>query len=130
MRIEWKDTYKIGDAEIDAQHEEMFKRINSFLGAADLSSQVEAVISLYQHTCAHFKHEENIMRRFSYLNIAAHIAQHEELITRLQQVTSSVADGSLSKVELKSFLSEWTSKHVNLSDAHLSGFLKFANRGA
>ena len=38
MTIEWKDSYKIGNAAIDAQHQVWFARINSFLGATDRKS--------------------------------------------------------------------------------------------
>ncbi len=31
MRIDWKDSYKIGNPDIDAQHEQWFVEINQFL---------------------------------------------------------------------------------------------------
>ncbi len=34
MGIEWKDSYRIGDPEIDAQHQEWFGKINAFLSAS------------------------------------------------------------------------------------------------
>jgi hemerythrin len=38
MTIEWKDSYKIGNAAIDAQHQVWFARINSFLEVTDRKS--------------------------------------------------------------------------------------------
>lgn len=40
MQIEWNDSLKIGDSEIDEQHEQWFAAINKFLQAPDKESLV------------------------------------------------------------------------------------------
>ncbi len=36
MPLEWNDDYKVDHAEMDAQHRQLFIRVNDFLGAKDM----------------------------------------------------------------------------------------------
>jgi len=123
MGIEWKDAYKIGDAEIDAQHEELFVRINKFLLANDRVSQTVSAMSLYQYTREHFKHEEDLMRRVNFPNIAPHVEQHNDLISRLNDVSLAIANGTLNKADLEAFLADWTKNHIRIFDTRLTSFV-------
>jgi hemerythrin len=124
MSIEWKDVYKIGDAEIDAQHEELFSKINRFLLANDKASQTASAMSLYQHTREHFKHEEDLMRRVKFPSIAPHVEQHNDLISRLNDVSLAIANGTLNKADLEAFLADWTKNHIRIFDTRLASFLR------
>ena len=61
MTIEWKDSYKIGNTAIDAQHKVWFARINSFLEATDRKSLQYCEVMMNQYTREHLKYEEQLM---------------------------------------------------------------------
>ena len=64
MLLEWKDSYKIGDPEVDAQHQALFQLANDFLQASGKAELTLQAMKLYKHTREHFTQEEAVMRRF------------------------------------------------------------------
>jgi hemerythrin len=83
MLIEWSDSHRVGDAEMDEQHQVLFSRVNMFLNAADTISQTKYLIDLFKFTRLHFSHEENLMRKVHYPDISLHLKEHTELVDRL-----------------------------------------------
>ena len=53
MTIQWKDSFKIGNAAIDAQHQVWFARINSFLEATDGKSLQYCEVMMNRHNDWH-----------------------------------------------------------------------------
>ena len=123
MTIPWHESYKIGEADIDAQHRELFARINKFLDATDKASLTACAMSLFQHTREHFSYEEAAMRRVGYPAVAAHVAEHNGLLSRLNEVADAIGKDSLDRVELEEFLSDWLFNHIGTSDARLAIYL-------
>ena len=124
MTIEWNDCYKIGHAEIDAQHQELFDRINKFLTATDKSALMLGAMSLFQYTREHFTHEETLMRTLHYPSIAAHVKQHNDLLSRLNMVAQSIAKENLVRADLEAFLADWLFNHLATSDTKLAAYVK------
>lgn len=124
MAIKWKDSYKIGDADIDAQHVELFEKINRLLEARDKASQTLCAMGLYQYVREHFAHEEALMRQLQYPSLKVHIELHNALVTRLNTVSLAIANETLDKAELESFLVEWTLSHIRTFDTKLAAFIK------
>jgi hypothetical protein len=58
MQIEWKDSFKLGDAEIDTQHQQLFALANEFLQASGKAELTLCAIQLYKYTREHFEVEE------------------------------------------------------------------------
>ena len=83
MAVEWKDEYNTGEAEIDAQHQIIFKYL------ADLEAQMEKGVdaryikmlldNLGLFTRSHFCYEEIYMRRIKSPVAAENKEQHEKL---------------------------------------------------
>jgi hemerythrin-like metal-binding protein len=121
--IEWSDIDKIGDAEVDAQHQELFDVMNKLLTAQDRSSLRFHAMRLYKHTREHFKHEEGLMHHVKYPHRAAHAAEHNELITKLNLVSEKIASETLDKQALESFIWDWIYNHVRTSDAKIASHL-------
>ena len=65
-RLQWKDSFKIGDQEIDEQHRELFNRATYILAATSHEGQVIAAMRLFQYMRTHLSHEEELMRRIQY----------------------------------------------------------------
>jgi hemerythrin len=122
--LEWKDSYKIGDAGIDDQHQELFRRAAKIIAAISHQGQVLGVMRLYQYTRTHFSHEEDLMRRLQYPDIDAHIQLHQDLILRLDEISQSIADDNLVKADLENFVAHWLLAHIATVDAKLASYVR------
>lgn len=119
MAIEWQDSYQLGDAEIDAQHQTMFCLVNTLLAATEKSSLAEAAAHLFKHTREHFAHEETLMLRMNYPDMKAHVEQHNTLLSKLENVLEIIASYTLDMASFESFLSAWVLNHIETLDAQL-----------
>ena len=123
MTIEWKDSYKIGDAEIDAHHQYLFELTNEFIAADSLKSMRELMILLYRHTRVHFESEEALMRRVGFAGLAEHQEHHNHLLQRLSELSMDVGKGYMNKPAIVALMRDWTTKHIQVEDAQLVAFM-------
>lgn len=124
MSLEWKDGYKIGHDEIDAQHQQLFKLVNTVLAAKDKVTLTACAMALFQYTREHFAHEEALMKRLDYPAMATHQTQHESLISRLNEVSARIANGTLDHQVLEAFLTDWLLNHIATSDIKLANYIQ------
>lgn len=96
MTRHWQDSYKIGDAEIDAQHQKLFDLVNTLLAATDKVGLRLGAMSLFKDTREHFAQEESLMDKLKYPAIKAHVEQHNALLSRLNAVADSICKDTLS----------------------------------
>ena len=127
MAIEWNQSYSIGDAEIDAQHQTLFRLVNEFLDATDKAQLMLAVIHLFKYTRQHFSYEEDLMRKLKFDEYEAHVRMHERLVERLGVLGSAIAQDRVDKIELEQFIKDWALGHIPKADARLARFLAQAS---
>lgn len=123
MTIHWKDAYTIGHEIIDAEHQQLFELVNQFLDANDKGSRTLSAMGMFKYTREHFTHEEDLMREIGYPSIRDHIGQHNEMLSRLNDIAESIANDTLDKPELESFLSHWLRSHIGSADARLASYI-------
>jgi hemerythrin len=123
MGFLWRDSYSIGNAGIDSEHQRMFELANEFFGATDRLKRTDCAVRLFEVTRAHFDHEEQWMCEMDYPEISAHVQQHYHLLDTLKVVTEKVAKDTLPPSALKAFLSALLLGHIVTFDAKLSAFL-------
>ena len=126
MTIEWKDSYKIGNTAIDAQHQVWFARINSFLEATDRKSLQYCEVMMNQYTREHLKYEEQLMRDIQYPDIENHLQQHHDLLAKLSDIEEQIDNDTLDILQWTSFLSDWLLNHIRVHDTRLAGFVNRA----
>ncbi len=124
MPIEWSDSHKVGNAEMDEQHQELFASVNRFLDATDPICQTKHLIALFKFTRLHFSHEEELMRRVHYPESSLHLQEHAELVNRLSAFAESVANNAFAKEVWGKFLEDWLTSHIESSDVKLADFAK------
>lgn len=83
----WKDSYRIGNAEIDAQHRQLFDKTEYLLnitksGDADLKRQeaLETVDFLVSYTARHFATEEALQEQIHYISREQHARIHAQFV--------------------------------------------------
>ncbi|MDI1243855.1 MAG: bacteriohemerythrin [Rhodoferax sp.] len=119
MAIEWRDSFLLGDADIDTQHQTLFALVNALLAATDKSQLTQCVANLLKHTREHFAHEEAFMRDINYPGRTAHLEQHKTLLTKLGHTAELIANYSLTMANLESFLAAWLINHMETLDGPL-----------
>jgi len=123
MAVEWLESYKIGDASVDAMREKLFELTNTFLASDDLTVLRSTIVSLCKQARVQFELEEALMRRTNYPDLAAHAAQHQMLLDRLIGRSMDVGKGYMNKPAIAALMQDWAVRHVPEEDAKLGLFL-------
>jgi hemerythrin len=130
MGITWKKEFRIGVQEIDAQHQELFTRLDRFTGAIEQGEGVRQLAPLLKflddYTRRHFTAEENLQRRFSYPHLEMHIAEHRIFLKKLEGLAERLAQGEATEglVRLTSeILQQWLVHHICNVDKVLGAFV-------
>jgi hemerythrin len=137
MPILWSPSIAVGVPQIDAEHRELFARINRVLEALTAGQGAEAVAPLVgfleDYVKVHFEGELSLMRTHRYVGSAVHLQQHqyfvnqfEALVKRYEQAGPS---GSL-LVQLNHLLCDWLREHVSTTDRQFGAFLQARGLGA
>ena len=123
MGVEWLDSYKTGDALLDATQKKLFELTNAFLASDDLTVLRPVIVSLCKQARAHFELEEALMRRINYPELETHMAQHQYLLDRLISRSMDVGKGYMNKPAIAALMQDWAMHHVPDEDARLTQFL-------
>lgn len=123
-RLQWRDEYSVGDAELDAQHKVLIDLINML----EDESAVGAVLkALQRYVDEHFREEERRMEAAGYPDLAAHIEQHKAFEEWLASASRVQRDGEVALLlrdSVRGYLNTWLVNHIMVSDKAYSPFLK------
>ena len=127
--FEWKPAYRIGHAEIDAQHQRLFQlasELHQAMAAGKGRRILESTLaSLIHYTQTHFAHEEGLMQKYRYPEYRQHKAAHDKLTTQVVAFhTDFKAGRSIMTVDLLHFLKNWLAHHIGEIDQKVAVFLK------
>lgn len=129
--VEWNEDLSVGIPSIDAQHQELFRRVDRLFAACrDGRAEAEVVETLRflsAYVLEHFDDEEAAMTRSAYPDAAEHTRQHRELMSRLAELASRyLAEGPRLDLILavNRTLVEWLNVHIRRSDRKLAEFLR------
>ena len=134
--MQWTEDLAVGVEKIDAQHKELFEKINDLVAAVKQSVckyKIGDVIGFLEDYAAfHFGEEERYMLKFSYPDYQAHKAQHEKFIANFQELKKELPKleggskpGSYDlSVETNKVVVDWILEHIAKVDKRLGVFLK------
>ncbi len=118
--IPWEDRYALGIEMIDSEHQDILAGINELIRAmntGDFARIGTAFESLKVTTLAHFSDEEDYMVSIGYPSLDSHKKVHENLVGKLLSFAPQIADGTLDRPILASFLRNWLFTHIMGIDA-------------
>ncbi len=131
QRVVWTSRLSVGVAEIDAQHQELYRRVDEFLRAlAERRARPEIqplVRFLGAYVREHFATEQQMMELAEYAGMGDHMAEHqwfEEEYTRLAERLDR--DGATAEVAtaLVALLTGWLDHHLETTDRALGRHLE------
>jgi len=122
--IEWKESFSVGVAAVDAEHRDLIELINDLHGlireGGDQDEVVAALGQIFAQISGHFALEERYMRDTGYDEFPAHKADHEALLDQLRDIMDDVEDdGGYDEDRLTRELEQWFTVHFRTHDARL-----------
>ncbi len=130
MPLRWTPSLSVGDAEIDEQHQELFRRAERLITAlrAGDRSEVDPVLGyLVDYVASHFEAEERLMRELDYPDRDAHQAAHDLFRVQFREMVGDYrrkGATALVSLTIHNWLSAWLQEHVGAVDRKLGEWLR------
>jgi methyl-accepting chemotaxis protein len=133
--ITWSNALSVGDAEIDRQHQQLVRMINSLHEAMRRGETGNMLGQLFdglvQYTAEHFHYEEGRMAAAQYPNLSDHRARHADLVRQVQALQEKFASGNQHiNMKVMRFLKSWITEHIQKSDQRYAPYLQAQAAGA
>lgn len=133
--IQWTPALAIGVPEIDAQHQELFRRADELIVAlrgGDRSAVSPVVRFLAEYAKEHFASEERFMQEIGYPGLEAHRMAHEAFRDQLAELAADFqrkGPTALVALSVHNWLSDWLRRHVSGLDVEIGRFAEARRRG-
>ncbi|MCU7872618.1 MAG: bacteriohemerythrin [Candidatus Thiodiazotropha sp. (ex Lucinoma borealis)] len=124
----WSNTLSVEVDEIDEDHRrlvDLFNILNHAVADGESTDYQEAVLEeLISCTVWHFKHEERLMLKYAYEELAAHKTEHQDLIESAKELQQQFlqADKRIANKDIE-FLEHWLTEHILVADMRLGAYL-------
>jgi hemerythrin len=113
--VEWREGFRTGIEEIDAEHRQLFALVKR-LDAANVKHVLDELV---EYVVTHFTHEEALMERSGYPGRQRHVELHEQLAGRVSAFLVGGTEWSEPRVQqLRMFLNKWLVGHIVTHDLH------------
>ncbi len=127
--LQWTSALAIGVPEIDAQHQELFRRVDRLaeqLAAEDRAGTQRTLAFLREYVVVHFAAEERLMEETAYAGLAVHVEEHRRFTGVVRTIDRQLRDGApvgpiLQRLERE--VAAWLRDHVATIDRALGRHL-------
>jgi hemerythrin len=127
--ITWTPALAVGIDEIDAQHQELFRRAERFVASLSESSRQDVGILLSYlrlYAVTHFGAEEAWMRDVGYPAYAHHKAEHDGFVAQILALSAEHerrGGPGLQALRVGTWLARWLEDHVSGTDTAFARFV-------
>jgi hemerythrin-like metal-binding protein len=130
VRIDWKESYRTGNAQMDAQHLQWFNQVNDFLKAPDRDSRSIAAKNLYHFTRLHFREEDQLMQLTLYPVAREHTRRHNDTLVHMRLLLEQIAHDTVDMEKWRAFLLDLFLHHITDADLKLAAFVTSQKKAA
>lgn len=126
--IVWGAVLSVGVEEIDEDHRKLvgiFNILNHAVQDGESPEYLAATLDeLINCTVWHFSHEERLMLKHRYPQLAEHRAEHQELIQSAKELRETLlrTEQAVADEQIL-FLDRWLTEHILTTDSRLGAFL-------
>ena len=126
--IQWSPALAVGVPDIDAQHQELFRRAERLISAlrAGDRGEVEPLVRyLEAYVVEHFASEERFMHEIGYPGLEAQCATHKAFRDELARMTADFKRKGatpLIALTIHNWLSDWLRRHIGGDDVEIGRF--------
>jgi hemerythrin len=130
MVVEWHPSLASGNAEIDAQHQEIFRRLSDLVEALERGrrDEIARLFSfLGEYVVDHFGAEERAMRASEYPGANVHRAAHERFVREygdLRRLYEATGPSFAIAVKAATWVQGWLKSHIFGADRALARHLR------
>jgi hemerythrin len=132
MGVTWDPALALGHAEIDAQHQEIFRRLGVLEEAMEGGEPAEISLLLDflgEYAVSHFSAEERVMATIHYPGAGVHGAAHARFIREYRELRALYDANGGSRavlVRARTWVDDWLRAHIMGVDQSLARFLRGA----
>ena len=126
MKVEWNNSYSVGNEEIDYEHKVFIKIIARFAEEIKEKNSYKFkrnVDELIKYAEFHFVSEENRMFDSGYPDLLNHKKEHEDLLASLKLMEMKLYTDKATVDEFVSFLVNWFLDHTAKTDLKMANYL-------
>ena len=131
----WKDNYELGVPRIDAQHKELFRRVESFLLVLrsvdcwdDKIPKINETLEfMKKYVVEHFRDEEEYQRSINYTGYEVHKQIHNDMVKYVAEVSKRYEQSNYDEELMQEFggrLLAWLINHVAAEDQRIADYAK------
>lgn len=125
--FEWDDSIALGIPAIDKQHKVLFGWVNSLdeaiAGGEGPEKVGDMIVNLITYVTVHFSEEERLMLSFNYPYLASHRSEHDQFVSKLQEIQVSFIAGNDMSASVLDFMVKWLVSHIKGTDQGYSRFI-------
>lgn len=136
----WKGSYELGVPQVDAQHKELFNRVESFMRALRSEGSWEEKIPkinetlefMKRYVVEHFRDEEEYQRSINYPRYEAHKQIHTDMVDYVLEVSKQFEQSNYDEYLMQQFggrLLAWLINHVAAEDQRIADYAKTRRSG-
>lgn len=133
----WKEKYKIGVPLIDAQHEELFARVTTFVETLrsdkawdeKVNSVNDTLGFMKDYVVTHFRDEEAYQEEIGYPGLDEHRKTHQDMVSYVGSISEQYEQNGYKEITMQQFagkLVTWLVNHVVADDQKIADY---ANQG-
>jgi hemerythrin len=129
LALQWSSALSLGVTDLDAQHRELFARVDRLLDAmlhGERSEAAQLAAFLRDHVVLHFAAEEQLMHDLGYRDAARHAAEHRVFAASMLELDAAMrARGATAELVLRLERESvsWLRDHVYVADVALGRFV-------
>lgn len=131
----WKEKYKVGVPQIDAQHEELFSRVTAFVETLrsdkDWEEKVKKVNDtldfMKDYVITHFRDEEAYQEEVGYPHREEHKKTHDDMVAYVGEVSGKYEKDGYKEIVMQQFagkLVTWLVNHVVAEDQKIADYVR------
>ena len=136
MALHWTSALSMGDRELDAQHRELFARIDRLLDAMlrnDRSEAARLLAFLREYAVVHFAAEERLMETSAYPDAQRHVVEHRRFGATLRELDAEFREEGPTAslvLRLEREAVAWLHDHVYFTDVALGRWVMAQQGGS
>jgi len=127
--IEWDDDLLLNIKELDEQHKQLVKLLDSFYTVVVEQKQTKETLGillkgLMDYSEYHFIAEQQLMERYHYPEYDTHLSEHDKFVMTTEDFYERFTRGRfIISLQITNFLRYWISHHIKDTDKKLGSFL-------
>lgn len=131
MKVEWREHLSVGVEEIDAQHQKLFEKFNSFMEACDQGKGGDEVARLFgfldDYVNSHFADEERLQKRLGFPDHEKHREQHRKFTAELAAMKERLSSDGPTRFfvgTVSRMMTGWLIEHISGMDRAFGRFAR------